>query len=341
MRRRWHRGEPRTAERCRLDQAVQPRSSPVCPGLRPNVARAIAAKGAADKCAIAGLGRPCQTPARTKRHRLRNGLEASWRLVPLWRTHQAQRARMETAARAGPPRPRQTPHPSARHSWTILWSRQTACPDQNAESRLGSDPRIGLGHPGPGQPARTPPPGPILPRHGCESGCCESGSFLSATRQGAWSADPFPARQVTTPHRTGASRPAPAPPPPIPSRPPQPPSRRRLRRSPPTAGGRSEARKPGQAPELAGPTPGRPPATWQETILRRPTPRPRRAPAPRSLVRRLGGSHRRSEDLVLKKAEATRVTPGRRPAALRPGAQPRATASAEPAPRAQRPPTSQ
>ena len=67
MRRRRHRGEPRTAERCRLDQAVQPRNSPVGPGLRPNVARAIAAKGAADKCAIAGLGRPCPTPARTKR----------------------------------------------------------------------------------------------------------------------------------------------------------------------------------------------------------------------------------------------------------------------------------
>ena len=75
-------------------------------------------------------------------------------------------------------------------------------------------------------------------------------SPLSATRRSAGSADPFPARQVTTPHRTGASRPAPAPPPPIPSRPPQPPSRRRLRRSPLTAGGRSEAREPGQAPEL-------------------------------------------------------------------------------------------
>ena len=103
-------------------------------------------------------------------------------------------------------------------------------------------------------------------------------SPLSATRRSAGSADPFPARQVTTPHRTGASRPAPAPPPPIPSRLLQPPSRRRLRRSPPTAGGRWEDRKPGQAPELAGPTPGRPSVKWQQMILLdRPTPRLRRA----------------------------------------------------------------
>ena len=152
-------------------------------------------------------------------------------------------------------------------------------------------------------------------------------SPLSATRRSAGSADPFPARQVTTPHRTGASRPAPAPPPPIPSRPPQPPSRRRLRRSPPTAGGRWEDRKPGQAPELAGPTPGRPSVKWQQMILLdRPTPRLRRATAPRSLVRRLGGSHRRSEDLALKKAGATRMTPGRRPAAQHAEGQPTATA---------------